>query len=166
MRFEMDDSRIKDVSALLSSFFDAEKLRQGEKYSDFFSSWAGFVGSRLAAHSRVADVNKGILIVEAEHPGWIQLLQFRQSSILEAVSKRYPEFNLKGIAFRLIEKKGQTAATPKTEVGEELPEAAVESGLGSRAGEEGTVPDVDPEVSALFSDLKKAMQAKNPRNAG
>ena len=97
----MADSRIKDVSSLLSSFFNDDKLRRGERYSDFFNSWSSLVGSRLAAHSKVADVEKGMLVVEAEHPGWIQLLQLRQSGILDEAARRYPELGLKGIAFRL-----------------------------------------------------------------
>ena len=36
----MADLRIKDVSSLLTNFFDADKLSRGEKVSSFFSSWA------------------------------------------------------------------------------------------------------------------------------
>lgn len=102
----MDDSRIKDAGALLSAFFDEEKLRRGGLYADFFTSWKYLVGDRLAAHSRVADVDKGVLIVEAEHPGWIQLLQFRQSEILAGVAARFPELALRSVVFRLGRGKG------------------------------------------------------------
>lgn len=102
----MDDSRIKDAGALLSAFFDEEKLRRGGLYADFFTSWKYLVGDRLAAHSRVADVDKGVLIVEAEHPGWIQLLQFRQSEILAGVAARFPELALRSVVFRLGKGKG------------------------------------------------------------
>ena len=97
----MADLRVKDVSSLLSNFFDADKLSRGEKVSSFFASWASLVGPRLAAHSRVMDVHNGLLVIEAEHPGWIQLLQMRQSGILEDVARRYPELGLRGIVFRL-----------------------------------------------------------------
>lgn len=97
----MADSRIKDVSSLLSAFFDEEKLRMGGRYADFFGSWKQLAGPHLAAHSRVAEVEKGFLIVEAEHPGWIQLLQLRQAEILEATKRRFPELGLRGIVFRL-----------------------------------------------------------------
>jgi hypothetical protein len=151
----MGDSRIKDVSALLSAFFDGDKLRRGEGYADFFSSWGNVVGPRLAAHSRVADIDKGFLIVEAEHPGWIQLLQLRQSTILEDVARRYPELSLRGIAFRLV---GQSApasapAIPKLEPSAE-PETAEQAESGARALED--IPD--PEFRALLSSLKKTMQ--------
>lgn len=107
----MDDSRIKDAGALLSAFFDEEKLRRGGLYADFFTSWKYLVGDRLAAHSRVADVDKGVLVVEAEHPGWIQLLQFRQSEILAGVAARFPELALRSVVFRLGKGKGLPGGT-------------------------------------------------------
>jgi hypothetical protein len=97
----MEGSRFKDVSTLLRAFFDEERLRRGGQYSKFFSSWKEIVGERLASHSRVGDIEKGILVVEVEHPGWIQLLQLRQSEILQATCRRFPELELHGIVFRL-----------------------------------------------------------------
>lgn len=165
----MGDSRIKDVSSLLSSFFDEDKLRRGERYSDFFSSWPALVGTRLAAHSRVADVDKGLLIVEAEHPGWIQLLQMRQSGILETVARRYPELGLRGIVFRLS---GQGGPLPKQAPSAEekaRDEAAAEAEAAEAAAfaDEGNNPPnsvgeepEDPAFRELFSSLKKTMQGK------
>lgn len=154
----MGDSRIKDISALLSSFFSEDKLRRGEHYSEFFASWQSFVGPRLAAHSRVADVDKGMLVVEAEHPGWIQLLQLRQSSILEDVARRYPELGLRGIVFKLSGQKAPARNEPpkKVEEPEPEPETEVEREQGARALED----IADPEFKALLSSLKKAMQGK------
>ena len=97
----MDDSRVKDIGSLLRAFFDEDKVRQGNQYVEFFSSWKSIVGPREASHSRVAEIEKGILVIEAEHPGWIQLLQLRQSAILATVQTRFPELGLRGIAFRL-----------------------------------------------------------------
>lgn len=165
----MDDSRIKDVSALLSAFFDADKIKQGERYSDFFSSWSAIVGSRLAAHSRVADVDKGFLVVEAEHPGWIQLLQLKQSSILEDIGRRYPELSLRGIVFRLSAK-----ASPAAQAALALAERAravaerKETEEEAPSVDEGTLPPAaeaaekidDPAFQELMKSLKKTMQGK------
>jgi hypothetical protein len=102
----MADSRIKNAGTLLSAFFDEDKLKKGSSYAEFFASWTYLAGERLAAHSRIVDVDKGMLVVEAEHPGWIQLLQLRQSEILEGVSSRFPELGLRGIVFRLGQMRG------------------------------------------------------------
>jgi hypothetical protein len=158
----MGDSRIKDISSLLASFFDEEKLRRGEQYNDFFTSWPHIVGVRLAAHSHVADVDKGLLIVEAEHPGWIQLLQLRQSNILNEVAHRFPELELTGIVFRLSGNAG--VQKPAVGVGKinDLPEqdnAGLEALAGSETQKRVEAID-DPEFRALLSDLRKTMLGK------
>lgn len=154
----MGDSRIKDVTALLSSFFDEDKVRRGERYSGLFASWLSLVGSRLAAHSRVADVDKGLLIIEAEHPGWIQLLQMRQSGILEEAVRRYPELGLRGIVFRLAGEAApaRPAPPPANDGPEPPPESEAEKEERARA-----LADIaDPEFRSLLSSLKKTMQGK------
>jgi hypothetical protein len=174
MRFAMGDSRIKDVSTLLSAFFDEDKLKKGERYSDFFSSWPELVGSRLAAHSRVADVDKGFLVIEAEHPGWIQLLQIKQSSILSDISRRYPELGLRGIVFRLSDKgsaSGRAAVSlsansrEKAASGKRAEEDAIAEEGKIRAQElapEGKAEHIeDPEFQAMIKSLKKTMHGKD-----
>ncbi len=154
----MGDSRIKDVSALLASFFNEDKRRSGERFSDFFSSWPSFVGPRLAAHSKVADVDKGMLIIEAEHPGWIQLLQLRQSSILEDVARRYPELGLRGIVFRLAGEKVAPRDTIKKM--EPEPEPVAETSSEAKAQARALEEIADPEFRDLLSSLKRTMQGK------
>jgi hypothetical protein len=169
----MDDSRIKDVSSLLRSFFDDETARKGGRYAEFFSSWKGIAGERLAAHSRVADIDKNNLIVEAEHPGWIQLLQLRQSEILAAVRQRFPELDLRGIVFRLArtgpgvtEGEAITAAKPGPfgPQGRDLKPEEEEIPTGARPA----LPErplslkeiEDPILRQGLESLKKAMEGK------
>jgi len=163
----MDDSRVKDVGSLLRAFFDEDKLRQGSQYVEFFSSWKSIVGPREASHSRVAEIEKGILVIEAEHPGWIQLLQLRQSAILAAVQARFPELGLRGIAFRLQkdcmsvpvrakETPGPEAVDTEAEpgpVGEAAAEGQAEVGRGSISLDSIS----DENLRARLLDLKKAM---------
>jgi len=107
----MADSRIKSVSELLSAFFDQETVRKGELYSGFGHSWKAIAGTRLGEHSRPVDIRHGILIVETEHQGWMQLLQIQQDRILEETRKRFPDLGIGGIAFRLGNS-GTPAAAP------------------------------------------------------
>ena len=155
----MGDLRIKDVSALLANFFNEEKLGRGEQVTSLFGAWSSIVGSRLAAHSRIVDIDKGILIVEAEHPVWIQLLQFRQSSIYEDFANRYPKFGLRGIAFRLSAQKGDSLAnTAQARAFQEptSPEAPLENDASFS-----TLNDIhDPEFRAILNKLKVTLQGK------
>ena len=55
----------------------------------------------VAFHSKIWELEKGILYVEADHPGWVQILQTKQRDILLEVQKRYPELEVKRISLRL-----------------------------------------------------------------
>lgn len=170
----MDDSRIKDAASLLRAFFDNEKLRQGGQYAEFSASWKNIVGDRAAAHSHVADVERGNLVVEAEHPGWIQILQLRQREILEAVRQRFPELNLRGIVFRLG-KAGAGNLAPGGKVARPGPfgpegKGIIEEGEASppEEAEAGRKPlpltldgIPDSELKRSLEELKKAMDGKD-----
>ena len=54
-----------------------------------------------ASHSRIKELQNGLLIVEADHPGWVQILQTKQKELLEAAQRGYPELNIRGISFKL-----------------------------------------------------------------
>ncbi len=159
----MGDSRVKDVSSLLSSFFNEDKLQRGELYSSFFASWSSIVGARLAAHSHVADVEKGMLIVEAEHPGWIQLLQLKQSDILQAVARRFPDLGLRGIAFRLSGRVGATADSirPAGTIALENEHEPTEQDIKDMAAQATVVEEIiDPGFKAMMRSLKDSLQGK------
>ena len=164
----MDDSRVKDIGSLLRAFFDEDKVRQGSQYVEFFSSWKFIVGPREASHSRVAEIEKGILIIEAEHPGWIQLLQLRQGALLAAAQSRFPELGLRGIAFRLQKDCMSMPVRPKGETASE----STCSGAGNQDEETGDEAEdrgeaerrrisldgiADDDLRARLLDLKKAM---------
>ena len=168
----MDDSRIKAAREVLSAFFDEEKLRRGGRYAEFFSSWKSLVGEQLAAHSHVSDVKNGVLIVEAEHPGWIQLLQLRQSAILRGLEARFPELGLRSIAFRL------GPGRPTTEPPERSPRSERSAGgptvedppMGTEDREGKGVPQTirsleeigDPALKVLLKGLKDTLDGGKP----
>jgi len=97
----MDDSRVRKASDLLGILLSPAVRDKADAWTRFSDFWKHAAGENLAAHSRVADVRNGIVFVEAEHPGWIQLLQMRQNQILDAVARTFPELGISGIAFRL-----------------------------------------------------------------
>ena len=59
------------------------------------------LGERLAANTRVLDLKNGVLIIESDHPGWIQYLKFYQSFILKGLKMESPELNISSLAFKL-----------------------------------------------------------------
>ena len=70
-------------------------------YSSVFKSWSKIAGEDMVSHSSVKDLTNGILLIEADHPGWIQLLQMRKKKILKNIHKFYPELEVINIRFIL-----------------------------------------------------------------
>ena len=99
---------MKKAGEILSAFLDKETLEKAGQMGKLFSStvWSDILNScKLSqgiSHSRIAELEKTVLLVEADHPGWIQLLQTKQSELLNVTRKRFPEITFTGISFRLM----------------------------------------------------------------
>jgi hypothetical protein len=127
---------MKKIGELLTAFFSEDTLKMAQGYSDLFSSWRDIAGENIAAHSRITELEKTVLRIEADHPGWIQILQTRQKVLLNRVRRKFPALNITGISFRLSrnpaapaqeDRSGERDARPETEgVVETAPESAAE----------------------------------------
>ena len=105
------------LTALFRDRFGPEFLENARANVDLFSSWKDIVASvwpqslengqrqddipAAAVHSHVGELENGVVLVEADHPGWIQILQTKQSELLSTVQRKYPELKIRAIAFRL-----------------------------------------------------------------
>jgi hypothetical protein len=158
----MSSQRIGD---LLAGFFDEKTLQKAGAYSKLFSSWEQLTGkyglSQAAAHSRIADLERGILRVEADHPGWIQLLQTKQRELLDGVRSLFTDLEIRGISFRLM-KSGSPDFKP---TGQNSP---LEQGKEEDTGgaEEPAAPQTrETAGDELFKEslqrLKRSIEAKN-----
>ena len=59
------------------------------------------MGERLASNTRVVDLKNGVLIIESDHPGWIQYLKFYQKFIIKGLAMESPDLKVQSLAFRL-----------------------------------------------------------------
>jgi hypothetical protein len=96
---------MKKVGDILSAFFDKETLEKAKGYGALFSSWGSLTAKcgipQAAAHSRITGLDKSLLLVEADHPGWVQILQTKQKELLREVQEQFPGFFMAGIVLRL-----------------------------------------------------------------
>ena len=88
---------MKKAADILRTILDDQKARQAGEWSAFFTGWQALAGEDIAAHSSVKDVKQGTVIVEVDHPGWLQMLHMRKSKILTGIKKRYPELGIRDI---------------------------------------------------------------------
>ena len=106
------------ITELFREKFGVEFMETARSTAGLFSSWTKIVAEvwsrternvergeeelpAAAVHSRIRELERGVLLVEADHPGWIQILQTKQAKLLLAVQRRYPDLDIRAIAFRL-----------------------------------------------------------------
>ncbi|MDR2517644.1 MAG: DUF721 domain-containing protein, partial [Spirochaetaceae bacterium] len=97
---------MKSIGELLSGYFSEETLKKAGEHHKLFSSWRAVAGEHIASHSRIVELERAVLFVEADHPGWIQILQTRQNELLNAVRRHFPDLGINAIAFRLSRNAG------------------------------------------------------------
>jgi predicted nucleic acid-binding Zn ribbon protein len=82
-------------------FLEDRGWEAGDQYSPLFAGWKQVVGEPLAGHSRLAEVEDGVLIVDVDHPGWLQLLSMRKQAVLQAARKAAPRARIEGVRGRI-----------------------------------------------------------------
>ena len=92
---------MKSIGEVLKDFLRDKGWLTGNPYAPIFAGWPSIVGTTLAAHSRLVDVQNGIILVEVDHPGWLQMLQLRKGAVLDAARRMAPQASLEGIRIRL-----------------------------------------------------------------
>lgn len=121
------------------------------------------LGNNIADHSRVVDLKNGVLLVEADHPGWISLLQFYKNFILKGFEMKYGGFKIHNIVFKLSgtrgelyetveekEKMGRRIVEKQIEEEDKLPKPAESEFLAKREKKE-----LPPEIMSIFADIEK-----------
>jgi hypothetical protein len=89
------------IKIFLQTCFDKAQLKEGEGYHTFFSDWEKIIGSRFFQHSKPIDVKDHFLYLEVDHPGWLQLIQMNEKSIIKRISSLFPQLEVKFLKIKL-----------------------------------------------------------------
>lgn len=155
----MSEERIRDARQILGALFDDRLLERAEESSALFRSWRGMVGERLAAHSRIVELERGLLLVEADHPSWIQLLQFRQGEILSHLRRDYPQLQVRGLAFRVKNGPGLKAPAPQEGLGHGIDDQNEDAAEGTNLNANGGNGTSAGDISTIKDDgLRSALE--------
>jgi hypothetical protein len=96
---------MKRAGDVLSALFDESFMRQAGGYSALFSCWKDLTEKNgIAAagdHSWIKSMEKGIVWLEVDHPGWKQILQTKESKLLSDFQRRFPDMDISGISIAL-----------------------------------------------------------------
>ena len=97
----MRENQARKAADILSALMDRVGASEGSAYVGLFSSWREIVGDRIADHSEPVDVRGTALVVQADHPGWVQMIMMNRRSIIKKVSSRYPSISITGLHVRV-----------------------------------------------------------------
>jgi len=96
---------MRRVGDVLSAIFDEDLLQKAKGYSSLFSCWKDLTeknGIAAAAdHSCIKSLERGLVWIEVDHPGWKQILQTKESKLLSDFRYRFPEMDISGISIML-----------------------------------------------------------------
>jgi len=111
---------MKTAGDILSVLFDERFMNKAQGYSKLFDSWTDITAKNgiaaAAAHSRIKDMDRGILLVETDHPGWKQIIQTKQAKLLNDFRRRFPELGLSGISLMLAKPEPENEEVQREEV--------------------------------------------------
>lgn len=121
----MNEHSVMSAGEMIMNVFSNIDSSKFEKNNKIICCWKNIIesiksngvngknlGANLYAHSKIIDVRNGIVLVETDHPGWIQTLKLYQNYILTGLRKAVPELSVSTIAFRV---KGNDVHLSKTE---------------------------------------------------
>jgi hypothetical protein len=57
--------------------------------------------AKMMDHSNVRELDGHHLVIETDHPGWLQILRTKQWQLLEVTRKKFPKLLVDRISFRL-----------------------------------------------------------------
>ncbi|MCL2127015.1 MAG: DUF721 domain-containing protein [Treponema sp.] len=96
---------MKRVGEVLSAIFDEGLMNRARGYSALYSCWEDLAEKNgiayAAGHSRIKSLDKGLVWIEVDHPGWKQILQTKESKLLSDFRRRFPEMDISGISIVL-----------------------------------------------------------------
>jgi len=171
---------MKRIGDLIPAIFDKRFIEKTKGYSSFFSCWEDLMiknGIGVAAgHSWIKSVEKGLVWIEVDHPGWKQILQIKESKLLHDFRYRFPDMGISGISIVLC-RPGAGNGEQGTVNGEESGEQRIANkvGAGREQGTESHVAETsdiqygaikDEALRALLERLEKHIAEKEKNISG
>jgi hypothetical protein len=145
---------MKRVGDLIPAIFDERFMEKGRGYSAFFSCWEDLMiknGIAAAAgHSWIKSMEKGLVWIEVDHPGWKQILQTKESKLLYDFRYRFPDMGISGISIVLCKPGSQGTASAPPVSAENLPPP-------SKPAAGFVAENTDTQYSAIKNDALKEL---------
>jgi len=125
------------------------------------------IGSKLFYHSSIIDLKNEILLIETDHPGFIQLFRIHEKYILTGLKRFVPELNIKTLSFRLkgsnavlADRKREEEKKSVNEVQKKLAEQdkALQNFYGNSYGKSAVKDKIPENLNSAFERMKKNLK--------
>ena len=146
---------------------DVGKKRM-EESSSFASKWKEIItsirsvvnpdcGDSMYFHSRVVDIKGSTIILQVDHPGFIQLFETHKKYILRGIGMKIPQLNVSNISYRLDKKDDYNTQRDVTR--EEMRNAVEKQSPkeDETPADSGGKKCCPPELAAIFSRMEKSI---------
>jgi predicted nucleic acid-binding Zn ribbon protein len=100
---------VRKVGDVLREFLKERGWPAEDPYAPLFRGWEQIAGRELGSRSRVVEVEDGVVVVEVDHPGWLQMLLLRKRSLLDAARKAVPGGRIDDLRGRVSGSAGRRA---------------------------------------------------------
>ena len=121
------------------------------------------IGDRLAGNTRVIDLKNGVLLVETDHPGWIQYLKMYQKFIIKGIRMNLPNVKVSSLAFRVSGEKVSLSESYENQVAKERKEMEQKLARQEKELEKfdkkkpESTGELPPELLAKFESIRNSM---------
>jgi predicted nucleic acid-binding Zn ribbon protein len=97
---------MRKAGDVLRDFLKERGWPAEDPYAPLFRGWGDIAGRELGSRSRVVEIEDGVVVVEVDHPGWLQMLQLRKRSLLAAARKAVPGGRIEDLKGRMARPAG------------------------------------------------------------
>ena len=130
------------------------------------------IGDRLAGNTRVIDLKNGVLLIETDHPGWIQYLKMYQKFIINGIKMNLPDLKITSLAFRVAGEKVSLSESYENQIAKSRKEMEKSiafqekelkkydkkfSAAASSGNTQKVTSELPPELLAKFDSIKQSM---------
>lgn len=153
---DVNRSRMNESSSIL------------EKWKSIVTSIRSVVnpdcGKSMYFHSRIIDIKDDVMILQVDHPGFIQLFENHKKYILRGIQMKIPQLKIRNITYRLDRKDDYNTQRDLTRqemervIGDETPRNSQLIGKSvkndCKIGEKKEYP---PELQAIFDRMRDSI---------
>jgi hypothetical protein len=174
----MNDFNLISAQEMIMTACTNIELAEMERNNNLLKSWKYVVssiksnavngenlGMNLYTHSRIIDLKNNILLVETDHPGWIQYLKMYQKYILNGLKLNLPDLKITHLAFRVAGEKVSLSESYENQLKKERKEMEAkidrqEKELAKYKKDDNqhkVTSELPPELLAKFDSIRQSM---------